>query len=364
MEDNNKYELNNIKCNKNIHNCSYNNEKKCKNKNEKKGYIGRLAPTPSGYMHVGHARTFWIAQERAQAAGGVLILRIEDLDIHRCKPYHLTSILEDLVWFGIKWDRGPTPPPVPVAPIGPNCGEEVIFPPVPVTTMCIQKSVSTTALSSSAMSLSSLSPSLSSSSSLLSPSSSSLLSSLPSLLPLLPSSLSPPLSSLSSFSSPSSSPSPSLSSSLSSLSPSSPSSLLPPSSSLSSPSSSPSSLLSSSSSLPSSSPPSSSPSSSPLLSPSLSSSPPSLVPDEHNFFHGVNLDEYVDECKQSNRMALYKVFIHFFMGGLFWLFIVGLFCCICIFYYLYVDSLTYAFGWSVFLCRMSFCDTPRFNLFK
>jgi hypothetical protein len=45
------------------------------------------------------------------------------------------------------------------------------------------------------------------------------------------------------------------------------------------------------------------------------------------------------------------------MGGMFWIFIVGLFCYICIFRYLYVDSLTYAFGWSAFLCRIKFCDT-------
>jgi hypothetical protein len=44
-------------------------------------------------------------------------------------------------------------------------------------------------------------------------------------------------------------------------------------------------------------------------------------------------------------------------GGLFWLFIVGLFCYICIFYYLYVDSLTHTFGWSAFLCRIRFYDT-------
>jgi hypothetical protein len=48
------------------------------------------------------------------------------------------------------------------------------------------------------------------------------------------------------------------------------------------------------------------------------------------------------------------VFLYSFMGRLFWLFIVGLFCYICIFYYLYVDSLTYTFGWSAFLCRIRF----------
>jgi glutamyl-tRNA synthetase len=43
-------------------------------------YRGRIAPTPTGDMHVGHARTFYAAFERAQAAGGELVLRIEDLD--------------------------------------------------------------------------------------------------------------------------------------------------------------------------------------------------------------------------------------------------------------------------------------------
>jgi hypothetical protein len=47
-------------------------------------------------------------------------------------------------------------------------------------------------------------------------------------------------------------------------------------------------------------------------------------------------------------------FLYFFMGGMFWLSIVRLFCYICIFYHLYVDSLTYAFDWSAFLCRSRF----------
>jgi hypothetical protein len=60
---------------------------------------------------------------------------------------------------------------------------------------------------------------------------------------------------------------------------------------------------------------------------------------------------------------LLQVFIYFFMGGLFWLFIFGLFFYICIFYYLYVDSLTYPFGWSAFLCRIRFCDTLSLKSF-
>jgi glutamyl/glutaminyl-tRNA synthetase len=49
---------------------------------------------------VGHARTFWIAQQRAQLAGGILLLRIEDLDGPRCKPHFLKAMIEDLKWFG------------------------------------------------------------------------------------------------------------------------------------------------------------------------------------------------------------------------------------------------------------------------
>lgn len=71
------------------------------------GYRGRIAPTPSGLLHVGHARTFWIAQERARAAGGDLILRVEDLDRARCKPEFTTALIEDLNWFGIHWAEGP-----------------------------------------------------------------------------------------------------------------------------------------------------------------------------------------------------------------------------------------------------------------
>ena len=46
-------------------------------------YVGRLAPTPSGLLHIGHARTFHTAFKRCQANGGALILRIEDLGLQR-----------------------------------------------------------------------------------------------------------------------------------------------------------------------------------------------------------------------------------------------------------------------------------------
>ena len=70
-------------------------------------YRGRLAPSPTGYLHLGHARTFWIAQERARVHGGTLILRNEDLDRARCKPEFVTAMLDDLRWFGFEWAEGP-----------------------------------------------------------------------------------------------------------------------------------------------------------------------------------------------------------------------------------------------------------------
>lgn len=70
-------------------------------------YRGRLAPSPTGLLHVGHARTFCIAAERARAAGGTLILRNDDLDRDRAKPEFVRTFLEDLTWLGLKWSEGP-----------------------------------------------------------------------------------------------------------------------------------------------------------------------------------------------------------------------------------------------------------------
>lgn len=66
---------------------------------------GRLAPTPTGYLHVGHARTFALAAQRA--AGGTLIYRTEDLDAGRCRPEFADAAIEDLRWVGLKWTEGP-----------------------------------------------------------------------------------------------------------------------------------------------------------------------------------------------------------------------------------------------------------------
>ena len=70
-------------------------------------YRGRLAPSPTGHLHLGHARTFWCAAERARTAGGKLILRNEDLDSTRFRLDFVDSMLEDLRWLGFRWDEGP-----------------------------------------------------------------------------------------------------------------------------------------------------------------------------------------------------------------------------------------------------------------
>jgi glutamyl/glutaminyl-tRNA synthetase len=71
------------------------------------GYRGRLAPSPTGYLHLGHARTFSIAHRRSREAGGKLIFRNEDLDFHRCKPEFVQGMYQDLRWLGLDWDEGP-----------------------------------------------------------------------------------------------------------------------------------------------------------------------------------------------------------------------------------------------------------------
>ncbi len=70
-------------------------------------YRGRLAPSPTGYLHVGHARTFWTAFQRAREAGGELVMRMEDLDPDRCRAVYSEAALDDLRWLGIRWQEGP-----------------------------------------------------------------------------------------------------------------------------------------------------------------------------------------------------------------------------------------------------------------
>lgn len=70
-------------------------------------YRGRIAPSPTGLLHLGHARTFWIAAERAKQNHGQLIFRNEDLDSQRCRSEFVTAMFEDLRWLGIEWSEGP-----------------------------------------------------------------------------------------------------------------------------------------------------------------------------------------------------------------------------------------------------------------
>jgi glutamyl/glutaminyl-tRNA synthetase len=72
-----------------------------------KPYRGRLAPSPTGLLHLGHARTFWTAAQRAAEHSGQLIFRNEDLDSQRCRPEFVQAMLDDLRWLGIEWVEGP-----------------------------------------------------------------------------------------------------------------------------------------------------------------------------------------------------------------------------------------------------------------
>jgi glutamyl-tRNA synthetase len=67
----------------------------------------RFAPSPTGYLHVGGARTALYNWLFARHGGGVFILRIEDTDVDRSKPELTTAILESLEWLGLNWDEGP-----------------------------------------------------------------------------------------------------------------------------------------------------------------------------------------------------------------------------------------------------------------
>src|SRR5436309_6669364 len=69
--------------------------------------IGRLAPSPTGGLHLGHARTFLAAWLSARSQGGRVVLRIEDLDASRVRPEAIQGAIDDLRWLGLDWDEGP-----------------------------------------------------------------------------------------------------------------------------------------------------------------------------------------------------------------------------------------------------------------
>jgi glutamyl-Q tRNA(Asp) synthetase len=66
--------------------------------------VTRFAPSPTGELHLGHAYSALIAWQRAREGGGTFLLRIEDIDIRRCRREYETAILEDLRWLGLDWD--------------------------------------------------------------------------------------------------------------------------------------------------------------------------------------------------------------------------------------------------------------------
>ena len=66
--------------------------------------VTRFAPSPTGELHLGSAYSAWTGWHRAREAGGRFLVRIEDIDIRRCKRAFETAILDDLKWLGFDWD--------------------------------------------------------------------------------------------------------------------------------------------------------------------------------------------------------------------------------------------------------------------
>jgi glutamyl-Q tRNA(Asp) synthetase len=65
----------------------------------------RFAPSPNGYLHLGHALSALVNADMARAAGGRLLLRIEDIDRTRCRPQYEAAIYQDLAWLGLTWEQ-------------------------------------------------------------------------------------------------------------------------------------------------------------------------------------------------------------------------------------------------------------------
>jgi glutamyl-Q tRNA(Asp) synthetase len=66
--------------------------------------ILRFAPSPNGHLHLGHAYSALLNHDMARDLGGRLLLRIEDIDVSRCRPEYEAAIYQDLAWLGISWD--------------------------------------------------------------------------------------------------------------------------------------------------------------------------------------------------------------------------------------------------------------------
>lgn len=67
--------------------------------------VFRFAPSPNGYLHLGHAYSALLNADLARQAGGRLLLRMEDIDATRCRPEFEAAIYDDLRWLGIAWEE-------------------------------------------------------------------------------------------------------------------------------------------------------------------------------------------------------------------------------------------------------------------
>jgi glutamyl-Q tRNA(Asp) synthetase len=67
--------------------------------------VTRFAPSPTGLLHLGHARSALLAWQAAQDSGGRFLLRIEDIDVGRCREEFVAAIYEDLAWLGLRWEE-------------------------------------------------------------------------------------------------------------------------------------------------------------------------------------------------------------------------------------------------------------------
>jgi len=68
-------------------------------------HVFRFAPSPNGYLHLGHAYSALLNYDMARETGGRFLLRIEDIDTPRARPEYETAIYEDLEWLGISWQQ-------------------------------------------------------------------------------------------------------------------------------------------------------------------------------------------------------------------------------------------------------------------
>ena len=67
--------------------------------------ISRFAPSPTGFLHLGHAYSALLAFQLAKTRKGLFKLRIEDIDLNRCKKIFHNKIYDDLNWLGVKWEK-------------------------------------------------------------------------------------------------------------------------------------------------------------------------------------------------------------------------------------------------------------------